>query len=182
MTYRTPCILILCTTLALCSLAQEASQPRSSPLAISSAHYKDAYLKIVYSQPQKHGRDIFGKLVPYGEVWRTGANEATEITITRDISVNGNILKAGSYSLFTIPDKDHWTILFNSDLGQWGSYNYNSKSDILRFDVPVEHLDTLVYESFTIAVDQKNDKADIALLWEKTKVSFQVQFSEPKNP
>jgi hypothetical protein len=182
MTLRTACILILAAASPFFSLAQEALQPRPSPLAISFAHYKDTYLKIIYSQPQLRGREIFGKLVPYGQVWRTGANEATEMTITRDILMNGNVLKAGTYSIFTIPEKERWTIIINGDVGLWGSYNYDSKTDILRFEIPVEHLTVQVVEPFTIAVDQKNDRATIALMWDKTKVSFQVQFNEPKNP
>src|SRR5258708_40278709 len=82
------------------SFAQEAVQPSLSPLALVTARYRETYLKITYSQPHKHGRELFGKLVPYGQVWRTGANQATEITITRDVQVNGTLLKAGSYSLF----------------------------------------------------------------------------------
>src|SRR5690349_21983689 len=113
-------------------LAQEDLQHRPSPLAIAAGKYKDTYLKIVYSQPQKKGRENFGKLVPYEQVWRTGANEATEITISKDIFVAGQLLMAGTYALFTIPFADNWVIIFNRDLGQWGSYNYNDKSDVLR--------------------------------------------------
>jgi hypothetical protein len=149
-------------------------------LAIATARYKDTYLKIVYSQPHKRGREIFGKTVPYNQVWRTGANETTEITITKDILINNQPLKAGTYSLLTIPSKGNWTIIVNSDVGMWGSYNYNIKQDILRFDVSVETLTEVVYEPFTILIDQKTDKATISLLWDKTKVTFPIQFQEPK--
>jgi Protein of unknown function (DUF2911) len=163
------------------SFAQEAIKPRPSPLAISSARYKDTYLKITYSQPHKRERIIFGKLVPYGEVWRTGANEATEITITRDILINNIPLKAGTYSLFTIPEKDSWTIIINSDLGIWGSYNYNSKMDVIRFIIPVQLMQGATYEPFTIMIDQKNDKAEIILTWDTVQVRIPVQFNEPKS-
>lgn len=165
--------------LPVISLAQEA-KPRLSPLALVTARYKDAYLKITYSQPSKNDGEVFGFLVPYGEVWKTGDNEATEMTITRDVLVNGLPLKAGTYSVFTIPNKETWTIIFNSDLGLWGSYNYNVKTDVLRFDCPVQPIAGIVYKPFTIAVDQKNEKAEISFLWDKTKVSFNVQFNEPK--
>src|SRR6185295_4133383 len=82
--------------------AQEQAKPRPSPVAIAAARYKDTYIKIVYGQPQKKGREIFGQLVPFDQVWRTGANEATEIHLTRDIKINNTDLKAGNYSLFTI--------------------------------------------------------------------------------
>lgn len=173
---------ILSTLLVLLTIqpssAQDATKPRPSPMATTFARYKDSYLRIVYSQPQKKGREVFGSLVPFGQVWRTGANEATEITVTRDIKINGNDLKAGTYALFTIPDKNNWTIILNSDLGQWGSYNYNAKMDVLRFTVtPAE---TPLFEAFTITIDQKNDKAGINMIWERTKVTIPIQFSEPK--
>ncbi len=160
--------------------AQEQALPRPSPMAITSIKYKDTYLKITYSQPQKKGRAIFGALVPYGQVWRTGANEATEITITKDIFINGKLLVAGTYSLFTIPDKDKWTIILNKEQGLWGSYNYNIKLDAMRFDVVSQSLQNMVYETFTIAIDQKNNKAIISLFWDKTQTSFPVDFIEPK--
>lgn len=144
------------------------------------ARYKDSYLRVIYSSPQKRGREIFGSLVPYGKVWRTGANEATEIVLTRDIKINSNDLKAGTYSVFSIPEKDHWTIIFNSDLGLMGSYNYNPRMDVLRFDVPVTKLTDVVFEAFTFAIDQKNDKADLVLSWDKTRVVIPIQFLEPK--
>jgi len=162
------------------ALAQVELKPRVSPLAIVSIRYKEAYLKIVYSQPQKRGREIFGKVVPFGQIWRTGANEATEITITQDILVKGTTLKAGTYSIFTIPDKEKWIIIFNRNLGQWGSYNYDQKADVLRIEVPVKNVQDLVYEPFTIRIDQKTDSAEIFLLWDKTQVSFPVQFIEAK--
>lgn len=163
------------------SFSQEAIILRTSPLAIATSRYKDTYLKITYSQPLKRGREIFDGVVPYGQVWRTGANEATELTVTKEIMVNGNSLKAGTYSLFTIPEKDNWTIIINSELGLWGSYNYNSKLDVLRFQVPTQSLKDVVYEPFTITIDQKNDKADVLLMWDTVRVSFPIQFIEIKS-
>lgn len=159
--------------------AQEAAKPRPSPLVVVSGRYKDTYIKITYSQPNKRGREIFGTLVPYDQVWRTGANEATEMTISRDIKLNGFDLKAGTYSLFTIPKKEAWTILINSDLGLWGSYNYNAKMDILKFDIPSTPVNEFVYEVFTILIDPKNSKADLILAWDKIKVIIPIQFQEP---
>jgi Protein of unknown function (DUF2911) len=162
------------------STAQDSVKPRPSPLSIASARYKDTYLKITYSQPHKRGRSVFGSLVPYGKVWRTGANEATELTSTRDLLINDLTLKAGTYSLFTIPDQDTWTILINQDVGLWGSYNYNAKQDVLSFQVPVQALESVVYEAFTIALEQKNNTADLLLMWDKVKISIPIQFNEPK--
>lgn len=136
--------------------------------------YKDAYVKIVYGQPQKNNREIFGKLVPYGEVWRTGANEATEITLTRDMQVNNQLLKAGTYSIFTIPQPDQWTIIINSDVGLWGSYNYSQKLDVMRFDIPV--VKNLLTEAFTMSFDQRNEVADLLILWDTVKLSIPFKF------
>lgn len=172
--------LLLFLFLPLASSAQEAIKPRPSPLAIASARYKDTYLKITYSQPHKRERLVFEEVVPYGQVWRTGANEATEMTVTRDILINNTTLKAGTYSLFTIPDKDSWTIIINSELGLWGAYNYNTKLDVMRFNVPSQLMQGAIYEPFTIMIDQKNDKADILLAWDAVQVRIPVKFNEPK--
>jgi hypothetical protein len=165
---------LLCTSLS--TSAQEAIRPRPSPLAVANVRYKTTYLKVVYSQPHKKGRTIFGALVPFGKVWRTGANEATELTATKDIQVNGTLLPAGTYSLFTIPETDHWTIIINSEVGLWGSYNYNESLDVMRFDVPVEQIPgDLVWEPFTIQIDHKNEVADLLLVWDKTRVRIPVR-------
>ncbi|HRI78210.1 MAG TPA: DUF2911 domain-containing protein [Cyclobacteriaceae bacterium] len=175
---RLPLFIFLLLTISV--FAQEPAQPRSSPLEIVTGRYKDTYLKITYSRPGKKGREIFGNLVPFGQVWRTGANEATELTITKDIKFNGIDLKAGTYSVFTIPEKTTWTLILNLDLGLWGAYNYNPKMDILRMEIPVTEVTDKTIEAFTITVDQKNDKADIVLSWDRTKVIIPVQFLEPK--
>ncbi len=169
------CLLLFFAASSIDVLGQEVVKPRPSPMAMAAIRYKDAYIKITYSQPQKRGREIFGKLVPYNEVWRTGANEATEITTTKNIQINGTLLRAGTYSIFTIPQKDKWTIIINSEVGLWGAYNYNSKLDVMRFDVPVTTSD-VVYESFTMEFNHRNDVADLLLNWDKTKVSVSVKF------
>lgn len=175
-------LFIAIVTLSFQATAQEAIKNRPSPTSIVAARYKDTYLKITYSQPHKRGRLIFGSLVPFGEVWRTGANEATEMTLTRDILINNSTLKAGTYSLFTIPDKESWIIIINSELGLWGSYNYNAKLDVMRFTIPTKTLQGAVYEPFTIVIEQKNNVADIVLLWDSIRIQIPIQFQEPKLP
>lgn len=155
--------------------AQELLKRRPSPLAIASVRYKDHYVKITYSQPQRHNRKIFGELVPFGKVWRTGANEATEITTTQDILFGPEVLNAGTYSVFTIPEKDQWTIIINADVGLWGAYNYNAEKDIRRFVVPVQDTDE-AYEAFTIRFDQQNELANLLMIWDRTKVSIPIEF------
>lgn len=167
------CVLI---SVSFAAMAQEAVVQRPSPLAMATMKFNDTYVKITYSQPHKKGRDIFGGLVPFGQVWRTGANEATEITLTENLLVHEDTLKAGTYSVFTIPEKEQWTIIFNKNLGQWGSYNYVEKADALRVKAPVAKLKNVVYEPFTISFDQKNDKADLLMLWDETKVKVPLKF------
>ena len=89
------------------------------------------------------------------------------------------MITAGTYSLFTVPDKDKWVIILNKELGLWGSYNYNYKNDLLRFEVPVQ-ADTTINESFTIKFDQRNNVADLLLLWDRTKISIPFQCIEPR--
>ena len=156
-------------------LAQEALKPRPSPLEMVTMKYEDAYIKITYGRPHKRGREIFGELLPFGEVWRTGANEATEITVTRSIKLGGQSIRPGTYTIFTIPNKEHWTIILNSELGQWGAYNYNSKLDVVRFDVPVTTT-TDVFEPFTIEFEQKAQSAELVMMWDQTKVTIPIDF------
>lgn len=166
----------LLSIVSIISFAQESKTNRVSPLAIISVQYKDAYVKVTYSQPQKRGREIFGKLVPYGQPWRTGSNEATEITLTKDLMVNGTLLKAGTYSIFTIPEKEKWTIIFNNDVGLWGAYNYNPKRDEMRFEVPTSSTSGEVYEYFTMQFDQRNEEVDLFMIWDRVKISVPIRF------
>ena len=97
------------------------------------------------------------------------------------MKINTRLLKAGTYALFTIPGKDAWTILFNSDLGQWGAYNYNPKSDIMRFEVPVGMTpEARVYEAFTIRLDQQGESIVCGLMWDTTRVQFTIELTESK--
>ncbi|GJM61700.1 MULTISPECIES: DUF2911 domain-containing protein [Persicobacter] len=157
-------------------LAQEALKPRVSPLAVVTFKEHDTYVKITYGRPHKRDRELFGTLVPYGKVWRTGANEATEVTLTGDVRVAGKILKAGTYSLFTIPNEDNWTIIFNNDLGQWGSYEYKEEDDVLRVSVSAEQLES-IYEPLTMEFENMEDgKANWLIMWDSTKAIIPLEF------
>ncbi|ASZ12081.1 DUF2911 domain-containing protein [Chitinophaga pendula] len=129
-------------------------------------------VKVVYGQPSKRGRVIFGELVPYGQVWRTGANKATEITFAKDATFGGKPVKAGTYSLFTIPEKEEWTIILNSALKQWGAYDYEKIKDknVLEVKVPAAATKAEV-EKFTITLPANQ----LVLEWDKTKVSVPVK-------
>ncbi|MEP7109389.1 MAG: DUF2911 domain-containing protein [Ferruginibacter sp.] len=130
-----------------------------------------AIIRVTYSRPGKNNREVFGKLVPYGKVWRTGANEATEIKFYSDVELAGQKVKAGSYTLFTIPGEKEWTIILNSDLDYWGAYSYNSGNDVLRVTAQVTALSDIV-ENFTIQFESKGDnQGAMKLAWDKTLVT-----------
>lgn len=148
---------------------------RKSPMAVAAETLSDGtYVKVVYSSPRKRGREIFGGLVPYGEVWRTGANEATEITLTAPVMIAENRVEAGTYSLFTIPNKESWTIILNGTLGQWGAYEYSEADDILRFRVPAT-ITQQTHEAFTISIETAESESVLHLVWENTKVSLPIR-------
>ncbi len=129
---------------------------------------------ISYSRPGVKGRTIWGDLVPYDKVWRTGANEATIITFSTDVKVNGQALTAGTYSLHTIPTKSDWTVIFNKKAEQWGSYSYDEKNDALRIQVKPKSHEFTEWMQFTLP-DITVDKATVALDWEKLRVAFEIQ-------
>ncbi|GJM30765.1 MAG: hypothetical protein DHS20C17_34000 [Cyclobacteriaceae bacterium] len=175
-------------TLIAASFALSAQSFRSldkSPLDVAYlpdhfAHDRKAgqtaIVKVYYSQPQKNGRDIFGAKVPYGKVWRTGANEAVELKAYQDIKISGNDLKAGTYSLFTIPEEKEWTIIINSDLDYWGAYSYNKDHDVFRVKVPVKSLSETV-EAFSIRFeDLGNNTAVMRLGWDKTVAEVPISY------
>lgn len=130
-------------------------------------------MKITYGRPYKKGREVFGKLVPYGQVWRTGADEATEITLDKDCLFGGKQLKAGTYSLFTIPGQTEWHIILNPELKQWGAFGYDKikDKDALNTTVSAKALNKEV-EEFTIVAE----KDGIKMEWDKTSVFVPVKF------
>lgn len=149
---------------------------RRSPIVISAVTLQDSYIKIVYGQPYKHGREIFGGLEPFGEVWRTGANEATEITFTRDVIFGGEPVEAGTYSLFTIPAPNEWTVILNRELGQWGAFTYDPEQDYLRIQVPLQTPDAIV-EALTIEFSEVVDnQTRLAIAWDDAKIEIPVTF------
>ena len=149
---------------------------RKSPIAISSIKHENTYLKVVYGQPYRKGRTIFGEWEPYGQVWRTGANEATEITVTEPVLMNMVVVDAGTYSLFTIPNKEKWTVILNNGLGQWGAFDYNEQLDAYRFDVPVQSLETPV-EAFAISFSDLNGSSTVMTLsWDVVKIEIPIRF------
>ncbi|QHV99641.1 DUF2911 domain-containing protein [Spirosoma endbachense] len=133
-----------------------------------------AMVRVTYTRPAKNNREIFGKLVPYGKVWRAGANEAPEIKFYQDVTIGGKKIPAGNYALLTIPNEKEWTIILSSDLDQWGAYSYNEALDVARVNVPVQKVDNAL-ENFSIQFAKKDDKNAIMYLgWDTTAVAVPI--------
>lgn len=131
-------------------------------------------IDISYSRPSLRGRKIFGDIVPYGTVWRTGANSATKVTFGEDVIIGGTSIKAGSYSLYTIPGEQEWEIILNKNTGNWGANGYDTKDDVARAKVRPTLLPTSV-ETFTISIGTIGfSSCTIDLAWERTHVSIPV--------
>jgi hypothetical protein len=140
----------------------------------------DLALSVFYNRPFKKDREIFGALVPYGKVWRTGANEATTFETNKDLKIEGSILKAGTYTLWTIPRADRWTIIFNKEHEnrQWGinskgEANRNPELDALQVDVAPVQQDQ-VFEQFTISFEKSGEDIEMVLAWDKTLVALPI--------
>lgn len=149
--------------------------PAPSPLCTLKQRVGLTDIEIVYSRPGVKNRAIFGGLVPYGEVWRTGANSATRITFSTPLKLNGQEIPAGTYGLFTIPGADEWTIIINKGSGQWGAYQYDEKADLVRFKVTPVPL-SWTMETFTIEfTDIRDESATLNLLWDQTLVPIKIE-------
>lgn len=171
---RKTLIAVVVLLIAMPALAQQGPRsPRVSPKASLFQTVGLTDVTINYNRPGVKGRQIWGALVPYGQVWRTGANEATTIEFSDDVWINGNKLAKGLYSLHTIPGQDQWTVIFNSVAEQWGSYSYDAAKDALRIQVAPETADHREWMSFEIP-EMTTDTAKIVLRWEKVAVPFTI--------
>jgi hypothetical protein len=130
-------------------------------------------VKVVYSRPSKDKGPVFGDLVPFGEVWRTGANEATEITFFTDMLFGDQVVKAGKYVMHTIPGKKEWTIILNSNTDTWGAFFYNPDKDVVRIKVPVSRDKSI--DIFSIAFTRKIKDSYMVLAWDKTRVNIPLE-------
>ncbi len=160
---------------ALLSQAADLQFPAPSPGCTLKQRVGLTDIEVVYSRPSMKGRQIYGGLVPYNAIWRTGANAATKITFSTAVKLNGTEIPAGSYALYTIPGESRWTIILNKGVGKSGT-QYDQKEDVTRFDTrPVALPDTTI-ETFTIEFNQiRDDSAVINLVWEKTVVPIRLE-------
>lgn len=154
--------------------AQSFPQMDASPMDLSMARpdkNSPPLARVIYSRPQTKGRNIFGDLVPYGEVWRTGANEATELTIYTPLKFGNVILKPGTYTLYTIPDEENWTIIINSDTNVWGAYSYKKEKDVERITVPCKDAAAPI-ESLSMIFRPENNGTTLMIGWDNEYVEI----------
>ncbi len=149
--------------------------PAASPACTLKQHVGLTDIEIDYSRPSVKNREIFGGLVPYDKVWRTGANQATKIIFSTAVKLNGTEIPAGTYALFSIPGKDEWTVVINKSSGEWGAYKYDEKLDVARIKVKAVKLEKPV-ETFTIEFNQiRDDSSELTLAWDKTLVPVKLE-------
>ncbi|MBK7434320.1 MAG: DUF2911 domain-containing protein [Chitinophagaceae bacterium] len=169
-------ILSLLTLVSIAAMAQSDKSKRPSPPAkVSESLSSDLSLTIDYSQPSLKGRKIGTEIAPYGEVWRTGANEATTFEVTNDVFVNGQTLRAGKYSLYSIPGEKEWVIIFNKTWNQWGT-KYEEAEDALRIKVIPSSVDAST-EKMTFMISKEGK---VSLLWGTVSVEFNVREARGK--
>jgi len=139
-------------------------------------------IRVFYNRPFKKGRAIFGQLVPYGEVWRTGANEATTFESNQDLTIEGRKLRKGKYTIWTIPGQESWSVIFNSEYGQWGigpdgQANRDPHRDVLSVEVhPVQS--EREFEQFTISFEKVGEDLEMVFIWDKTLVAVPIGFQQ----
>lgn len=142
--------------------------PMDAAVYPSSSRISDKLIKIVYSRPQLKSREV-SSLAQNGKVWRTGANEATELTLYTDMKVGGTNVKAGTYTFYTIPGNDEWTAIISTDVNAWGSYSYNEANDVARMTVPCSNESESI-EAFSIAFEEADSGVDMHLGWGTVRV------------
>lgn len=155
--------------------AQDLKLPALSPTSKLTQEFSTSNIEISYSRPSMRGRKIFGELVAFGNVWRTGANSATKIKFGEDVTVGGQAVKAGEYALYTIPGVAEWEIILNKGVGNWGNAGYDKADDVARFKIAPKALDKNV-QTFTINIGHITySTCNIELMWEKTKITIPVK-------
>jgi hypothetical protein len=171
---RIAIVALLLSTLTLLAGAQQDPSKRPSPPAQAQCKFTDGKtVKTDYSSPRMKGRKIFGGLVPYGQVWRTGANDATTFVTDTNVNVGGKDLPAGSYTIFTIPNADAWTLVISKKTGEWGIPYPGEGEDFVRVNMRVSQLPAPV-ENFTIGFDQTGGTCVMHLDWETTRAAVDI--------
>ncbi|MDP2042227.1 MAG: DUF2911 domain-containing protein [Algoriphagus sp.] len=166
---------LILSMVSFLSFGQQIQMPQASPSAKIIQKVGLTDVTVDYSRPSTKGRKIFGELVPYGEVWRTGANAATVFSFSTDVTIGGQLVPAGSYALYAIPGKNDWTIILSKNTKLWGAIGYKPEEDQLRFNVESSKT-SKKYETFEIAFNNFTDNsAVVSMKWEYARVDFKIQ-------
>jgi len=177
------CLLFVCSF----SFSQTTKLPEVDKSPLDMSYYPNNYpvlkiqnkatealvARVLYSRPQKQNRKIFGELVEYGNVWRLGANEATEIEFYKDVKIGGKKVQKGRYTLYAIVNENKWTIIINKDTDTWGAFKYDPKKDLLRTDIDVQKTEEVV-ESMSMWFDKTSTGISLNIAWEQVKVSLPI--------
>jgi hypothetical protein len=167
---------LMCCAVAFLGAAVSAQRDKSqrpSPPASADCKLAGGKVHVDYSSPRAKGRQIFGGLVPYGQVWRAGANEATTFVTDVNLSVGGKDVPAGSYTIFTIPNQDKWTLIVSKKTGEWGIPYPGEKDDLVRAEMTVSKVPSPL-ENFTISFDQSGHGCAMRMAWETTQASIDI--------
>ena len=170
-------LVFICVFTALGTNAQDFSDLDKSPMEVAIIRNPDhsPMARIIYSSPRKKGREIFGDLVPYDKIWRTGANEATEITFYNDMRIAGNKIPSGTYTLYTIPGKSEWTIILNKNINVWGTIsNYKKEQDLVRIKAPARTAAATI-ENFSATFQPTKNGTKLLMGWDDTFVEVPFQ-------
>lgn len=183
-------LLILCCFVAVfVAQAQNKSIPPVDKSTLDISYYPVNYpilkiqdkakeplsVRVIYSRPQKNGREVFGGLVEYGQIWRLGANEATEIEFFRDVTIGKTKVKKGRYTLFALPQAETWTIILNRDVDTWGAFKYDQKKDVVRTDLKVIITDDAV-EAFSMYFEPRPEGCFLNIQWDNQKAVLPIIF------
>lgn len=166
---------IVCFLSGLCSFGQNFSYPMASPRQVITQQFSVSQITVDYGRPSVRGRKIFGELVPYGKIWRLGANQATSITFYQPVKFGGLPVKKGDYAIFVTPEAHQWTVVLNYDSNAWGAYSYDPNENAIEFTVPVTQTKEL-QESLEFSFEAiSNDKVNLVIRWEYLKVEIPIE-------
>ena len=173
---------LFATALLSCSFLgfSQFNVPIASPKQKVEQQFSMTKISVEYGRPGVKGRKVFGELVPFGKVWRAGANSATKVTFEQNVNIGGKDLTAGSYALFVIPMEKEWKVMLNKDANQWGAYTYDEKLNVAEFTVPVQKLSDK-QEWFEIAVNPVDiHSAEMLIKWDMTKAAIPIKEWKPE--
>ena len=186
---KTLAFIALFQLLFICLMAQTPTLPPLDKSPMDMAYYPNNYpvqkiqdkvtepvmARIIYSRPQRAGRTIFGGLVKYGEVWRLGANEATEIEFYKHVRIGGKKVTKGRYTVYAIPNETNWTIIINNETDTWGAFKYDPKKNVVQTTVPVQKTDSMI-ENLSMVFEKSATGCNLVIAWEGVKVALPITF------